>query len=837
MAAVLETTWCNRSAAMMGSKGGYLCVQCGYEYAAGPGDCPFCDGVWEGWELLFAPHALEELRSQVMGWIGQLPHPSVVEWSASSKGLRVRLYVPPHVAEGVIRSWAALMGQQSRWRSIGSSDLRGEGVVLKPSNRLPSLIASIQESDPLLAVGSKLVGAAQNGGDVSLKLWLLGKESRLQERLRGLAAYSYGTEGGVENVTPNPWGMQLNLLRSGFVLGMAVAGISGGLWSAGWVRSILGIFGVLVGGVISVVSALGIRDWLAWRSIPRDVLERRIQEPLLKVALTLSSSLDLPLFDGDQFQTPLPEIWPAVREHGFPLPAGDLAGLIAPLQLGEGSGLLDGRVWQEVPAPPPSQPLLAAGFRIGQSVATGELVGVDPDGHGLATGGSRSGKSSFVFAMLEQLIARGEDAPGIFLTDPHTSLADAFLDAIAQLPEEQRRKAIQRLRIITPDQPQVIPLNLLAVPDFTWAGNAIVQVGRRIWDDYWGPRMQAALLGLFRLAHVWNRNHPGDGLGLLHVVFMAFNKEWRHDAMALLPPGDRMGALALDALLGQTGEGDKWSQGWVTEVISPVLSKVMALELSPWLFSAMHQERFVDMTRWVEEKAWIVLRLPSGEMGREGARLTASVLYNVFDAAYRKATLEKPVPFYFIVDEAQEIGSGMRLESMLSEGAKFGARMFVLAQSLSMMRKVEGLEPVVQALLANTSTQMFFSPDPEDADLIRAVLNSTVRYGNMTLDLPSLQCWLRARIGGRWQPPTLTQIKPLPRADGDRVRELIEEVIASHPTDYLSADEWQEKASKVLANMLPPALAELLDEFLAVKRIGKISQPDPLEDARRLGFQ
>ena len=50
---------------------------------------------------------------------------------------------------------------------------------------------------------------------------------------------------------------------------------------------------------------------------------------------------------------------------------------------------------------------------------------------------------------------------------------------------------------------------------------------------------------------------------------MAFNKEWRHTAMALLPPGERMGAIALDALLGQTGEGDKWSQGWVTEVISP----------------------------------------------------------------------------------------------------------------------------------------------------------------------------------------------------------------------------------------------------------------------------
>jgi hypothetical protein len=816
-----------------------MCIHCGFEFASSPQDCPLCNGQWQGWELMFAPHALDDLRAQVMSWIGQLPFPSVVEWIASPNGLRVRLYLPPHIAEGVVQVWAAMTGQHSRWRKLGTVDLRGAGYALHPSNRLPSLIASAKDSDPMLAIGSRLISAAREGQETSLRLWLLGNEGQLQEKLRELSSYSYGTEGGVENNTPNSWGLHLDFLRAGLFTGIITAGISGGILFAGWFNPLPVSLIVIAGCAISIASAWGIRSWLEWRSIPKEILEKRIQEPLLKIAMTLSTPMDLPLMAGEQSWKQLDNGWPEIRKHGFPLPAGELAGLIAPLQMGEGSGLLDRAVWQEVPAPPPSQPLLEAGFKIGQSVATGEMVGVDPDGHGLATGGSRSGKSSFVYSMLEQLIARGDDAPGIFLVDPHVSLADAFLDAIAQLPQEQRQKAIKRLRVITPDQPHVIPLNLLAVPEFTWAGNAIVQIGRRIWDDYWGPRMQAALLGLFRIAHVWNQNHPEAGLGLLHVVFMAFNKTWRHKAMALLPPGERMGALALDALLGQTGEGDKWSQGWVTEVISPVLSKVMALELSPWLFSAMHQERFVDMNQWIEEKAWIVLRLPSGEMGREGARLTAGVLYNVFDAAYRRATLEKPVPFYFIVDEAQEIGSGMRLESMLAEGAKFGARMFVLAQSLSMMRKVEGMEPVVQAMLANTSTQMFFSPDPEDADLIRATLSSTVRYGNMTLDLPSLQCWLRARIGGRWQPPTLTQIKPLPRAEGSRVKALIEEVIAFHPEDYLPADGWQEKASKALEEMLPPALSKLLDEFLAVRlenQEARVSQPAPQDDDRRLGF-
>lgn len=817
----------------------YMCMQCGYEYAPTPGDCPLCNGTWQAWEMLFAPHALDDLRPQVLNWLGQLPFPSVIEWLATSRGLRIRLYLPSSVGDGVVQAWSAMTMQHSRWNAIGTVDLRCPGQVLIPSHRLPALTTSAENSDPLIAIGSRLLSVAKEAGDVNLRVWLLGNESQLQQRLRSLSAYSYGTEGGVETNTPNPWGRQLHLLRCMLVIGLLLAGISAGVWSAGWSSWLAGLMGMLAGSSICMVSAWGMREWLAWRSIPRESLEKYIQEPLLKVAMSISDKFDLPLFAGEQSLGAVASTWPEIRQHGFPLPSGDLASLIAPLQIGEGSGLFDRDVWQEVPAPPPSQPLLDAGFKIGCSVSTGEMVGVDPDGHGMATGGSRSGKSSFVFAMLEQLIACAEEAPGIFLVDPHVSLVDAFLDAIAQLPKEQREKAVKRLRIITPDQPQVIPLNLLAVPDFTWAGNAIVQIGRRIWDDYWGPRMQAALLGLFRLAHVWNQQHPDDGLGLLHVVFMAFNKDWRHEAMALLPPGERLGALALDALLGQTGEGDKWSQGWVTEVISPVLSKVMALELSPWLFSAMHQKHFVDMNRWIEERAWIVLRLPSGEMGREGARLTASVLYNVFDAAYRRATLDKPVPFYFVVDEAQEIGSGMRLESMLSEGAKFGARMFVLAQSLSMMRKVEGMEPVVQAMLANTSTQMFFSPDPEDAELISLTLNSLVRYGKMTLDLPSLQCWLRARVGGRWQPPTLARIKPLPRADSNRVQALIQEVIESHSNEYLPADGWQERAANVLEKMLPEALAQLLDELLGArlkKAKSKVSQPAAQDDERRTGF-
>ena len=188
-------------------------------------------------------------------WIGQLPYPSIVEWIASLKGLRARLYLPPDAAEGVVQSWSAMTGQHSRWRALGRVNIQGSGYVLHSSNRLPSLIASAKDSDPLLAIGSSLISAARKGQEASLRLWLLGNEDRLQEQLRSLSSYSYGTEGGVENKTPNSWGLQLDFLRAGLFLGMLMAGISGGILFAGWFNPFPVLLFAIAGIAICLASA------------------------------------------------------------------------------------------------------------------------------------------------------------------------------------------------------------------------------------------------------------------------------------------------------------------------------------------------------------------------------------------------------------------------------------------------------------------------------------------------------------------------------------------------------------------------------------------------------
>ena len=66
--------------------------------------------------------------------------------------------------------------------------------------RIPNLVMGDLNADPLLAIGGQLRNGLLPGQQAGLRIWLLGKEQRLQERLRTMVSYSYGTEGGVSGI-------------------------------------------------------------------------------------------------------------------------------------------------------------------------------------------------------------------------------------------------------------------------------------------------------------------------------------------------------------------------------------------------------------------------------------------------------------------------------------------------------------------------------------------------------------------------------------------------------------------------------------------------------------
>lgn len=225
----------------------------------------------------------------------------------------------------------------------------------------------------------------------------------------------------------------MTILRIFAVLGILVAGIFAGLANAHWINLGVGIVGTLAGGILVLVSTFGILDWMQWRSIPKQILETKIEDILLKTTVIFYGSSfpeGLSLLTGHNAwiaTNPEESEWLLVRSRALTLSAADVATMVAPPEMGETSGVMARDVIQEIPAPPPSEVLLNAPFKIGTSVANDRLVGIELDGHGVATGGSRSGKTSIAYAILSQLIEQGDDTLGIILVDPHCSGRSAHL--------------------------------------------------------------------------------------------------------------------------------------------------------------------------------------------------------------------------------------------------------------------------------------------------------------------------------------------------------------------------------------------------------------------------
>ncbi|RMD57777.1 hypothetical protein D6833_13575, partial [Candidatus Parcubacteria bacterium] len=154
-----------------------ICPQCGYEYEYDDSDttCPLCTGRWETWELQFSAVALPRIQEQVGAWLAQAPPPLVIEIAASPNGVKVKLHAPPGKAQGVVRSWASMIHQQTRWKHIEEPFSPATSfMALKTRDHIPRLVAG--EGDPFLAIGGQLVGQAQAGADTSLRIWILGVE-------------------------------------------------------------------------------------------------------------------------------------------------------------------------------------------------------------------------------------------------------------------------------------------------------------------------------------------------------------------------------------------------------------------------------------------------------------------------------------------------------------------------------------------------------------------------------------------------------------------------------------------------------------------------------------
>jgi len=126
-------------------------------------------------------------------------------------------------------------------------------------------------------------------------------------------------------------GIKLAFLRFIIIVGVTIAAVYGGLLGGRLVNPSIAALGIIAGGALAVVGTLGTLNWMYWRSIPKEILEKRVNETLLRVAFSVSgtSPKSLSLLGGYSQWVNLPAEWPNIRALAMPLPVSEIAALVS----------------------------------------------------------------------------------------------------------------------------------------------------------------------------------------------------------------------------------------------------------------------------------------------------------------------------------------------------------------------------------------------------------------------------------------------------------------------------------------------------------------------------
>jgi hypothetical protein len=193
----------------------------------------------------------------------------------------------------------------------------------------------------------------------------------------------------------------------------------------------------------------------------------------------------------------------------------------------------------------------------------------------------------------------------------------------------------------------------------------------------------------------------------------------------------------------------------MTTPVTKKLNRFAASDVARRIFGQPNST--IDLPGIIQEGGILLVDLAAGVIGQETAALIGSTLLNwLASILFAQQELSpgaagKRRSIYVIVDEFQSI-PGAAYTFMLSELAKFGARLFLGTQSLAYLAQMN--QKTRAAWLANTSTLFVFRCGAEDADHLAPELSVgdedrlTVTPADI-VGLPDFACFVRAHGASR----------------------------------------------------------------------------------------
>ncbi len=349
----------------------------------------------------------------------------------------------------------------------------------------------------------------------------------------------------------------------------------------------------------------------------------------------------------------------------------------------------------------------------------------DRRSHMYVIGKTGTGKST----LLETLMAQDIDAGrGFALLDPHGDLLERVLNHVPvdrypdvvyfNVPDGRHPVAFNPLEWVQPDH------RLLAA-------SGMLEACKKLWPDYWGPRLEHVLRNAFLLLVEQPQAILADVLRLFR------DKDYRQ----------ALGRRCQNPILRQfwLSEFENYSWRYRADSIAPIQSKIGAFLADPKLQAILGQPKSAFNIREVMDDGKILLvNLAKGKLGEDAAALMGSLLLSRIGlAALSRADQPEETrrDFHLYLDEFQTFTT-LSLATMLSEVRKYRVNLVMAHQYLSQ------LEPEVRdAVLANAGTLISFRLGAPDAGLIAQELAPDFEPVDL-IRLPNYNIYLKLMIDG-----------------------------------------------------------------------------------------
>ncbi len=390
---------------------------------------------------------------------------------------------------------------------------------------------------------------------------------------------------------------------------------------------------------------------------------------------------------------------------------------------------------------------------------------------------TRKGKTTLMLHLAQRALRDPRQA--VVFLDPHG-------DAVSRLAGLVPRERVDDVVFLDfGAQGRVPAWNLLDVR-MGFAPELIVEsfiyTGRRIWTDFWGPRMEDVVRHvLWTLVRANQMREPGEQYTVLDIQAALLLDDFQR----------RLRVQSKDDVELKMWWGayyDSLHRRQRLEVVNPVLTKIQRFASSPTVRRVISRpSSTILIPDLIAQGGILLVNLPGGEIGLDNVGFLGSVLLSYLEVAIRSnqalAPSERPGVTCFI-DECGSIP--FSYQTLLAELVKMGANFTLVTQSLRQLEDLE--EGMIDTTLANIDTLAVFQTSGRDARELTWELGDETIKPSHVVNLPEHSFYLKTQREGKPLPVMRVELNEVPDGDGE-VLAAIEDRSRAYTLGIEAADE------------------------------------------------